>query len=73
MREHILRSFVSNPLVHIYQKKVALKIAAKLTSANRPREIYDTDLRFIALSDTQPEKKRLRVNLKCIDDYADRK
>jgi hypothetical protein len=36
MRVHILGTFVTHPLVHIHQKKIALEIAAKIASVNRP-------------------------------------
>jgi hypothetical protein len=37
MRVHILRAFITYPLVHIHQKKkIALEIAAKIASVNWP-------------------------------------
>ena len=36
MREHILKTFLTHLLVHIHQKKIALEIAAKIASVNRP-------------------------------------
>ena len=37
MRVHILRAFIIYPLVHIHQKKkIALEIAAKTASVNKP-------------------------------------
>ena len=37
MRVHILRTFVTHLLVHMHQKeKIALEIAAKIASVNRP-------------------------------------
>jgi hypothetical protein len=36
MRVHTLRTFITHVLVHIHQKKIALDIAAKSASVNRP-------------------------------------
>jgi hypothetical protein len=37
MRVHVLRTLIAHPLVHIHQKKeIALEIAAKIASVNRP-------------------------------------
>ena len=39
MRIHILRTFITHLLIHIHQKKnIALEIAAKIASVNRPLE-----------------------------------
>ena len=43
---HVLRTFVTHPLVHIHQKKkIAPETAAKFASANGPykREMLGTD------------------------------
>jgi uncharacterized membrane protein len=37
MVEHVLRTFITPVLVHMHQKeKIALEIAAKIASVNRP-------------------------------------
>jgi hypothetical protein len=37
MRVHVLRTFITHPLVHMHQKeKIALDIAAKFASVNGP-------------------------------------
>ena len=36
-RVHILRIFITHPLIHMHQKKkIALEIAAKIASVNEP-------------------------------------
>jgi hypothetical protein len=43
MRAHILRSFITHPLVHMHQKeKIAQEIAAKIASVNGPIEELGT-------------------------------
>jgi hypothetical protein len=40
MRVHKLKTFVTHLLIHMHQKeKIALEIAAKIASVNRPLEI----------------------------------
>ena len=40
MRVHVLRTFVTHLLVHMHQKeKIALEIAAKIASVNRPLDV----------------------------------
>jgi hypothetical protein len=36
MRVHVLRAFITYLLVHIHQKKIAPKLAAKIVSVNGP-------------------------------------
>jgi hypothetical protein len=43
MRVHILREYITYPLVHIHQKKkIALEIAAKIESVNWPLDLAVT-------------------------------
>jgi hypothetical protein len=56
MRVHVLQTFVTHPLVHMYQKKkIALEIASKFSSVNGP-------LKAVFQSSHEAPRSSLRVH-----------
>ena len=50
MKDRALRTFVTNPLIHIHQKEIGSEIAVKISSVNRPERI-NLSFRFNQSSD----------------------
>jgi hypothetical protein len=59
MRVHVLRTFITHPLVHIHQKeKIALEIAAKVASVNGPLHCTELTHAYVGFQTIVSEKSK---------------